>query len=186
MQIHIVYFVHSETADNHAHLATGWLDTDISLTGISQSMMLREAVRSRAIDIVYCSDLRRAVHTARLAFDEIAPIVADARLRECNYGDFNGKPSSLVESHMERSVEHPFPGGESYEDVKRRVTYFLREIQIKHPGQTVGIVSHKGPQLALEVLLAGHSWHEAIAHDWRLTGEWKPGWEYTLTTTTRL
>ena len=44
----------------------------------------------------------------------------------------------------------------------------------------MAIVAHRAPQLALEVILNGLSWQEAINNDWRKTGDWKPGWEYII------
>jgi len=41
-------------------------------------------------------------------------------------------------------------------------------------------VAHEGPQLALDVILRGKSWPQAIAENWRKTGAWQPGWRYSL------
>jgi 2,3-bisphosphoglycerate-dependent phosphoglycerate mutase len=49
---------------------------------------MRERRLSEHIDIVFCSDLRRAVETAELAFGRAdVPIRYDWRLRECNRGN---------------------------------------------------------------------------------------------------
>ena len=47
-------------------------------------------------------------------------------------------------------------------------------------GKTIGIVAHRAPQLALEVISKGITWEEANALDWRKTGDWQPGWEYII------
>ena len=39
----------------------------------------------------------------------------DWRLRECDYGDLNGMPTSQLAAERPRRVHEPFPGGESYE-----------------------------------------------------------------------
>ena len=131
-------------------------------------------------DVVFCSDLLRAVHSTELSFKDVFPIVIDSRLRECNYGDYNGKPSELVEPLQEKSIETPFPNGESYEDVKIRIQSFLDDIKRDYDGKTIAIVAHKAPQLVLNTLLKGMSWEEAFTNDWRKVGKWQAGWEYVL------
>jgi len=49
-----------------------------------------------------------------------------------------------------------------------------------YDGQSVAIVAHKAPQLALEVLLNGKTWEQAFADDWRKKKAWQPGWNYIL------
>ncbi len=108
-------------------------------------------------------------------------IIPDARLRECNYGDLNGASSDIVEPMQEgECVEHPFPNGESYEDVKARIADFLVFLKGHYDGKHVALVGHKAPQLSLDVLLKGKSWKEALAEDWRKTKSWQPGWDYEL------
>jgi len=129
---------------------------------------------------VFCSDLKRAVDSANLAWGNKYLIVQDARLRECNYGDYNAKSSDEVEPLQEKSISTPMPNGESYEMVKERISIFLNDLKKNYDGKSVAIVGHKAPQLALDVLLKGKTWEEAFAEDWRKTKSWQPGWEYTL------
>ena len=109
------------------------------------------------------------------------PIISDARLRECNYGDLNGAASAIVEPMQEEQcIVNKFPNGESYEDVKVRVADFLAFLKHAYDGKHVAIVGHKAPQLALDVLLKGKTWQKALAEDWRKTKSWQPGWEYEV------
>jgi len=64
--------------------------------------------------------------------------------------------------------------------VKERIASFLDDLRRDHRDQSVAIVAHKAPQLALDVLLKEMSWEEAFDNDWRTTGSWQPGWEYEL------
>jgi alpha-ribazole phosphatase/probable phosphoglycerate mutase len=143
-------------------------------------MKLKELLGEKQFDVVFCSDLRRAVRSAHLAFDGVAPIILDSRLRECHYGEYNGKPSSIVEPLQEVHIHDRFPGGESYDDVASRMKDFLSFLRGHYPGMRVAIVAHKAPQLALDVVLSGKTWEEAFASDWRKTKSWQPGWKYTL------
>ncbi|MES2931181.1 MAG: histidine phosphatase family protein [Patescibacteria group bacterium] len=180
MTVRITYFVHGTTTDNENGLSSGWNDVDLSARGIEQSKELPSLLADSSFDVVFCSDLKRAVRSASLAFGGIYPIIEDSRLRECNYGDMNGLPSGAVEPMQETAITTPMPNGESYEEVKVRIADFLDMLKKEHDGKHVAIVAHKAPQLALEVLLKGKSWDEAFAEDWRKTKAWQPGWEYVL------
>ena len=180
MSVKITYFVHGTTTDNEREISSGWSDAELSELGVEQSKELRRQVEDKKIDAVFCSDLKRAVHSTRLSFEGIAPIFQDARLRECNYGEYNGQPSSIVEPLQEKKISERFPEGESYEDVKKRMADFLEFIKEKYHGKHVAIVAHKAPQLALDVLVKHETWEQAFANDWRKRKAWQPGWEYKL------
>lgn len=179
MSTKITYFVHGTTTDNEQHISSGWKDVDISELGIKQSEEL-PSQNTDKFDVVFCSDLIRAVHSAELSFNNKFPIVVDNRLRECDYGDYNGKLSEIVEPLQEKMINERFPNGESYEDVKLRIESFLTELKANYDGKHIAIVAHKAPQIALEVIIKGMTWDEAFAADWRKVGKWQPGWEYKL------
>lgn len=181
MAIHITYFVHGTTVDNEKEISSGWSDAPLSELGVQQSIGLKELTKDRKFDVVFCSDLQRAIKSAELAWGGMYPIIPDARLRECNYGKLNGAPSAIVEPMQEEEcIEKPFPEGESYEDVRVRIADFLEFLKKNYDGKSVAIVGHKAPQLSLDVLIAGKTWKQALAEDWRKTRSWKPGWEYAI------
>lgn len=120
MSVKITYFVHGTTTDNENNISSGWSDTELSELGIKQSIELKKQIGDSKFDVVFCSDLKRADDSAKLAFEGIAPIIRDSRLRECNYGKLNGAPSQIVEPMQEEEcITNKFPDGESYEDVKK-------------------------------------------------------------------
>lgn len=178
--IQITYFVHSSTPDSEKGIATGWLPGELSPSGINQATELGTIVSGKKFDAVFCSDLNRAVVSATLIFGEKHQIIQDERLRECNYGDFNGKPASTFKNKLHNYVEIPFPGGESYRAVENRMAAFLEMLKKSYQGKNIAIVAHQAPQLALDVLIHGKHWKQAIDEDWRKKGAWQPGWAYTL------
>jgi alpha-ribazole phosphatase/probable phosphoglycerate mutase len=180
MSISLTYFVHGTTTDNEKEVSSGWYDVDLSDLGVKQSVDLIEQIQGKKFDVVFCSDLVRAVHSAELTFKQTAPIIQDVRLRECNYGIFNAQPSSVVEPMQEQCITERFPEGESYEDVKKRIEDFLNFLRENYEGKNIAVVAHKAPQLALDVIVKGKTWKEAFTEDWRKTKAWKPGWEYSL------
>jgi len=175
----ITYFVHGTTTDNEKDLATGWQPGELSELGVQQSKDLGKLVVDKNFSVVFCSDLKRAADSARLAFGDKYKIIPDSRLREANYGDFTEKSATTFKDDMNEYIDKPFPNGESYKDVAKRVDDFLKEVTQKYPGQHIAIVAHQAPQLALDVLLKGKTWEQAIAKDWRHTKSWQPGWEYS-------
>lgn len=175
MSVHITYFVHGTTTDNENKLGTGWLPGELSALGVEQAKALRDQTKDMHFDVVYCSDLKRAADTARYAFGGRFEIREDARLRECNYGDLNGKAES---KDKPAHIYEPFPNGERYTDVERRISEFVADLRKTSDGKRVAIIAHQAPQLALDVVLKGKTWPQAFAEDWRVTKAWQPGWQY--------
>lgn len=180
MSVRITYFVHGTTIDNENNKSSGWNDTKLSDLGIQQSKDLTELTADKTFDAVFTSDLSRAIDSANLSWGDKYPKFQDKRLRECNYGDLNGKDSNIVEPLQEKSIENPMTNGESYEDVKARVKDSLDFLKEEYDGKHIAIVAHKAPQHALNVLLKGMTWDETFAIDWRKTKSWQPGWDYSL------
>ncbi|KKP97268.1 MAG: Phosphoglycerate mutase [Candidatus Moranbacteria bacterium GW2011_GWD2_36_12] len=178
--IKITYFVHGTTIDNENNVSSGWFDAELSEKGIAQGIELKNLIKEKQFDIVFCSDLKRAIDSARLTFGDTVEIIQDKRLRECNYGEYNAKPSEIVEPMQEENITKSFPAGESYEDVKARIADFLEDLKKNYDGKSIAIVAHKAPQLALDVLVSGKTWEQAFAEDWRKTKSWQPGWEYVI------
>ena len=179
METKIIYFVHGTTTDNAAKLCSGWKEAMLNDLGREQAENLGKVSNERndRFDIMFTSDLKRAIESSNIAFKDIEKIT-DSRLRECNYGDLDGEHKSLVV--YEEHIDIPFPNGESLKDVEKRVKEFLEYLKENYQGKTVGIVAHRAPQLALEVLTKNISWEEAIKNDWRKTGSWQAGWEYIV------
>lgn len=180
MTVTITYFVHGTSTDNEGGIASGWNDVDLSPRGVEEARELGRLTVDRDFDVVYCSDLIRAHRSATIAWGGSRSILIDARLRECDYGTFNGAPSNVVATMQAERIADPFPSGESCSDVEARVHEFLTELRTNYDGSNVAIVSHKTPQLALDVIVQNKTWEEALAEDWRRSGEWQPGWLYEL------
>ena len=178
--VKITYFVHGTTLDNEKEISSGWFDVELSELGVQQSKELWDKIKDKHFDVVFCSDLKRAVHSAESTFKDRVKIIQDNRLRECNYGKYNANPSEIVEPMQEENITKKFTDGESYEDVKDRISDFLDFLKKNYDGKSVAIVAHKAPQLALDVLLKNKTWEQAFADDWRKTKAWQPGWDYSL------
>lgn len=176
MSVKIIYFVHGTTYDNASSKCSGWKQVELNELGKEQAENLGKNNKYK-FDIIYTSDLIRAIKSAKIAFPNCEKII-DERLRECNYGDYDGGDKKFV--IYEEHVDKPFPNGESLLDVEKRMRDFVKNIKEKHDNQTIAIVAHRAPQLALEVITKNITWNDAIENDWRKNGNWQPGWEYIV------
>ena len=176
MSIEIIYFVHGTTFDNASSKCSGWKQVNLNEQGKEQAKRLGE-ITNYKFDVLFTSDLVRAVDSANLAWPNLKKI-QDKRLRECNYGDFDGEDKSLVK--YEEHINKPFPNGESLIDVQNRIENFIEFLKQNYDNKTIGIVAHRAPQLALEVITKNITWEEAIKNDWRKTKQWQPGWRYVI------
>jgi len=177
MAIKITYFVHGTTTDNERRLSTGQAPGKLSKLGIKQSIELKEQIKDKEFDVIFSSDLKRAVDSVNLSFDDMdIPKLQDKRLRECDYGDLTG----TEEVDYINYIDKKFPNGESMKDVEKRIKEFLDFLKENYDGKRIAIMAHKASQLAIEVIINKKTWEQAIEEDWRKTKEWKPGWEYIL------
>lgn len=173
MRTKLIYETHSTTLDNERGVATGWLPGELSEAGRQQSAEL--GARRQGVDVVFSSDLRRAVQTVELSGLTV-PHLQDWRLRECNYGELNGAPVDALDPRVER-VRTAFPGGQSYTDVMELTRSFLEDVKRWYGGSVVLVVAHSANRWALDHLLGGGVPMEDLIES---PFKWQPGWEYVL------
>lgn len=177
MAVDIVYETHSWSEDNERGIATGWLDGRLSDRGRRLAEVLGQRRRHDGIKVVFTSDLGRAVETAAIAFAGTdIPVIADARLRECNYGQLNGMAVIRLETERAHHIDHPYPGGESYRKVVGRVASFLADLARNRDGDRVLIIGHAATRWALDHLLAGVAMERLVSTPF----DWREGWSYAL------
>jgi broad specificity phosphatase PhoE len=129
---------HGQTDDNLEPIrAQGFSDTPLNDVGRRQAHELAERVAGEQIRSLWCSDLSRAVETARIVGERICLTTRlDPRLREGNRGDWEGKLFVDIKAAdpecyaaWRRAGENfRFPGGESLREHSDRVAEALAEI----------------------------------------------------------
>jgi broad specificity phosphatase PhoE len=175
VSVELVFETHSISVDNERGIATGWLDGRLSERGRELARELGERRRAAGVAAVFTSDLGRAVETAELAFAGSGiPVHRDARLRECDYGDWNGMPVALPEAEWARRIDRPFPDGESYRDAVDRVRAFLDDLVSTHDGDRVVVIGHSATRWALDHLLNGAALEDLVDAPFA----WQEGWLY--------
>jgi len=174
----IIFEAHATTQDNESAQASGWFDVPLSEVGERQAKELGIRRGGENFDAIFCSDLQRSYRTAELAFGERFPIIRDARLRECNYGELNQAAKRLVEGMKPAHIAVSYPGGESWQQAAARVGEFLEELRTRDDLKRVLMVGHRATQYGLEWYLH----HVPVADIALAPWHWQPGWRYELPT----
>lgn len=172
----IIFEAHSTSVDNETHLASGWFDVPLSELGERQSIEFGQRYKEDDFAAIFCSDLQRSCKTAEIAFaNRSFPVIKDARLRECNYGDLTRRGMNLAK---EKHITEPFPNGESYEQTSERVKSFLADLlkEKEYEGKKVMIIGHRATQYGLEHWIKRVPLSEVVTAPWK----WQPGWIYQL------
>lgn len=172
--IKIIFEAHGTTFDNEAHLASGHNDVALSPLGETQSREMGERYVGEHFDAIFCSDLQRAYKSAEIAFGNKFPIIRDARLRECDYGDMTQSPSAIIDVEKPKRIVEPFPNGESYTETNARMKEFLDELAKNYDGKRVMIIGHRATQYALDFYIKNIPLEISTSTPFK----WQPGWEY--------
>ena len=144
---------HGETAWNAEGRIQGHLDSPLNEEGLAQALLLGDRLAREPFSQLYSSDLGRALQTAQPLADRSGRRVAtEVRLRERHLGIFQGLTGVECERHSpehyarfkSREPEHVIPGGESVRQVYERVSAVFGELERKHPGERVVVVTHGG------------------------------------------
>lgn len=117
------------------------------------------------VDLIFSSPFIRTKHSAQIAAEELSSKVqVDHRLVEHDLGiTMEGKPHAL--SWLETKnlkFNEKLSDGESWFDVKKRMFEFLSEIDKKHEGKKILIVSHGTPLWVLECAVKNFTNQEII------------------------
>jgi 2,3-bisphosphoglycerate-dependent phosphoglycerate mutase len=175
--IELVFESHSTTVDNEQGRATGWLPGELSAKGRIQARELGIRRRKDGITAVFSSDLARAAETVSLAFGgSDIPVLYDWRLRECDYGQYNGMPRTEVHRNRGEHLDQPYPGGESWRQAVSRVGRFLDDLPLRWNGQRVLVVGHIATWWGLDHFIDGLTLEDLAQQDLG----WREGREYRL------
>ena len=125
-------------------------DIDLDETGHEQARTLARRAKQEEIDLVLSSPLKRALLTARPAAEALGlEPEADERLRELDFGEWEGKTLAEIRDQdpesverFEESAEHGFPGGEPLREGADRVLAVFADLRGSHAGRTVLVVAH--------------------------------------------
>lgn len=144
---------HGETEWNAVGKQQGHLDSPLTQTGIKQAEALAIGLQGKGIEVLYSSDLGRALQTAHIIADKLSlEVNVDHRLRERHLGSMQG----LTKEEFRRQYpdewaafdsgdpDYCFPGGESVRQRHVRSVACVEELAPRDPDLTVLVVAHGG------------------------------------------
>lgn len=102
----------------------------------------------------------------------------DPRLRECNYGNWNGTPVATLLGKRRQFITAPYPNGQSYENVLWAMAGFLSEVMGDWDGGSILVIGHAATRWALDALVN----HERLEDLVDAPFNWREGWTYTIPT----
>ena len=127
--------------------------------GSQQATTLANRLSREHIDVLFASDLQRAHETARIiAAQHACEIHVDARLREINFGSWEGltydeikqnEPSTLAAWEADIFTTAA-PIGETLNQLTARVESVLNDLRTHCTDKTILIAAHGGP---LQIIL---------------------------------
>ncbi len=160
---------HGSTELNSARMFMGHSDVELSTAGYHQVEQLRDRLAGEKIDLIYSSDLKRALTTAEaISTKHKADIIPCPELREINYGrlerltfdEISRSYPEIAQQLLDRSAELNFPGGERFAEFKERVAGFVSRLKTHASEQTILVMAHAGPlRLMICYLLGIDLWH---------------------------
>ncbi|MEO8073884.1 MAG: histidine phosphatase family protein [Acidobacteriota bacterium] len=179
MPVTRLYLVrHGQSAGNAEGRFGGHSPTPLSELGIEQAKVTAERLAKERINVIYSSDLHRAVQTATpLAEILDLPIFKNPAFRERKVGVLEGK--TFDESKAEfpkdyyalinRNIHHIITEGESYRQLLKRATKALHEIIRNNQGEKIAIYSHTGAICYLTLYLMGAINRKTKTTPWLVT-----------------
>jgi len=152
----VTFLRHGESEGNLIPIYQGNAPgTNLTESGRTQAKATAERLREQEVRTIYASPLARAQQTAAVIAELAgAEVHTDDRLREVSFGEYEGKTVDFddlafvkarrahkLKEKSPESIYH-FPGMETWEDVQKRLTTFLKEVLPKHRGEHIVIVTH--------------------------------------------
>jgi probable phosphoglycerate mutase len=151
--VKIILVRHGETEWNRLHRFQGRSDIPLNQKGNNQAHALALALKEEAITTIYSSPLERAMETAShiRQFHSSVLLIEEPGLIEMDLGEFEGmegwrwkvEHQDFRKAWEAKPATLSMPGGESLQDVQKRVVATLMEISEPYdPGSTLLICSH--------------------------------------------
>ena len=144
---------HGETAWNAEHRVQGQLDIPLNEIGLRQAQAVGKVLGTERFDVIYSSDLSRALQTAQPTASALGmKILEDRNLRERHYGIFErqtyaevkGRHSVEYARFAARDPDFDFGGGESLTAFTARSLAALAHIAGAHESGHVLVFTHGG------------------------------------------
>lgn len=161
---HLFLIRHGETDWNVEGRYQGQADPPLNERGKCQAHELVEKLAQVDLDLLYTSPLLRSEQTAEILASKLAiRVYKDERLMEIHQGDWQTRLRSEIEELypdlFRRWETEPWevtpPGGESLQQVQKRVYLAIDDLLQNHAGQRIGIITHRIPIALIKMRYQG-------------------------------
>lgn len=142
---------HGQTDANIKNLFNGLNDFDLTGKGVAQAKKLqKDFLAWGKFNKIFCSPLKRAVHTASILNVHNLPILKSELITERDFGPYTLKPTALVDdmSTLYKKGENPILDIESYDSVCNRVSKFIDFLKSENISGNILVVTHGDIQYA--------------------------------------
>lgn len=134
---------HGETDYNINNLVCGTSPAKLSVRGVQQAKKLATILQPVNYSYLYVSPLQRAIDTANHANVHKIQVIIEPRIREINFGIYEGVHRSNQDFLINKSnLAYRYPKGESFIELCKRVYEFLDEIRDRAIKDDVLLVCH--------------------------------------------
>ncbi|NOR85630.1 histidine phosphatase family protein [archaeon] len=139
---------HGQTEYNVLGKIQGQIDTPLTDEGYKNAFLVANKLKGIKFDHIYSSDLGRAFITAHVIAEKLGlenRIVRERKLREQNFGEFNGmKFEELKNTGFIGNPNFTPKDGENFEQMQKRIVKFVFGLEKLHKDKTALIVTHGG------------------------------------------
>lgn len=164
-----IFLRHGNAENNRLNIASSWPEKsniNLTLRGVKEIEKLIPWFKKKKIDLIFSSDILRTKETAQIVAGALRKeITYDKRLREHDFGSYNGRSHSewhsLFGSKLDQYVVKP-TGGENLKEVQERMMDFLKFLDVRYERKNILIVSHGNPIVAGGSAYQGYSREETF------------------------
>lgn len=145
-------------------------DNKITERGRAEVLATAQKLKKESIDFIYSSDLVRAKQTAEIVARELGISAENTifapEIRELNAGAYNGKSWTEYRQSFdspEARFETASKNGETLFDVRDRVVKFIYDLEKKHAGKKILVISHGDAIFFMETGVKGLAKRELMS-----------------------
>ena len=165
---------HGQSEWNILSKVQGLKDANLTNIGREQARKLGKRLIDENIDIIFSSDLSRALETAEIISSLInKPVVESKEIQEINFGPWEGLTLAEIQKKykeeyliwMKKPDKFKLEGAETLDNLKNRVMKYVEKVLIENKDKNIAIVSHNATLkiIILNLLGMGNAFYKNIS-----------------------
>ena len=165
---------HGQSEWNILSKVQGQKDANLTNIGREQARKLGKRLIDENIDIIFSSDLSRALETAEIISSMInKPVVESKEIQEINFGPWEGLTLAEIQKKykeeyliwMKKPDKFKLEGAETLDNLKNRVMKYVEKVLIENKDKNIAIVSHNATLkiFILNLLGMGNAFYKNIS-----------------------